>query len=101
MHEFVESRRSDIVALCRTLAVRRLDVFGSAVGDAFDVESSDVDFLVEFETSAQHDRFGAYFALKEGLERIVGRPVDLVTTTSVRNPYVLEHVMRYREALYR
>ena len=39
-------------ALCRELGVRRLDVFGSAVGDAFDVMSSDVDVLVEFEDAS-------------------------------------------------
>jgi len=100
MHEVVESRRSEIEALCRTLGVHRLDVFGSAAGDSFDVESSDVDVLVEFETSPQFDYFGTYFALKEGLEQILGRPVDLVSAPSIRNPYFLEQVMRTRETVY-
>lgn len=100
MHEVVESRRSEIEALCRTLGVHRLDVFGSAAGDSFDVESSDVDVLVEFETSPQFDYFGTYFALKECLEQILGRPVDLVSAPSIRNPYFLEQVMRTRETVY-
>jgi predicted nucleotidyltransferase len=100
MHEFVESRRAEIEALCRKLRVRRLDVFGSAVGESFDDESSDVDVLVEFETSPQFDYFGSYFALKECLESILERPVDVVSVSSIRNPYFREQVMRTRETLY-
>ena len=100
MHQFVESRRPEIEALCRNLGVRRLDVFGSAVGAAFDITSSDVDVLVEFETSPGFDHFGSYFALKEGLEQIFQRPVDVVTITAIRNPYFRAQVMRSRETLY-
>jgi hypothetical protein len=100
MHELVESRRAEIEALCRKLRVRRLDVFGSAVSESFDDESSDVDVLVEFETSPEFDYFGSYFALKEGLEGILERPVDVVNAPSIRNPYFREQVMRTRETVY-
>jgi len=42
---------------------------------------------VEFEDQPGRDRFGSCFALKEGLERIFGRPVDLVVNSTLRNPY--------------
>jgi predicted nucleotidyltransferase len=71
--------------------------FGSAVGESFDPESSDVDFLVEFDIRPGFDYFGTYFGLKEGLERILGRPVDVV---SVRNPYFRDRVMQTREPVY-
>lgn len=45
MHAAIESKRSEIEALCRQLGVRRLDLFGSATGDAFDVNTSDVDVI--------------------------------------------------------
>ena len=38
--------------------------------------------------------------MKEGLERILGRPVDVVSATSIRNPYFRERAMRTRELLY-
>lgn len=99
MHELVEARRPDIGALCRQLGVRRLDLFGSALGATF-TESSNVDVLVEFDPSSRSGRFDTYFALKEGLEQILERPVDVVTITAVRNPYFLDEVMRTRENLY-
>ncbi|MEU3275457.1 nucleotidyltransferase domain-containing protein [Saccharomonospora sp. NPDC006951] len=100
MHELVARKRRDIEELCRALPVRRLDVFGSAVGESFDVETSDVDVLVEFGGGPGFDCFDAYFSLREGLERILGRPVDVVSATSIRNPYFKQRVLDSRELLY-
>jgi predicted nucleotidyltransferase len=100
VHEVVASRLAEIEALCRQLCVRRLDLFGSAAQGGFDVEASDVDVLAEFDDGPGFDYFGTYFTLKEGLERILGRPVDVVSVTSIRNPYFREQVMRTRELLY-
>jgi uncharacterized protein len=100
VHEVVASRLAQIEALCRTVGVRRLDLFGSAAQGAFDVDSSDIDVLAEFTGGPGFDYYGTYFALKEGLEQILGRPVDVVSATSIRNPYFREQVMRTRELLY-
>jgi predicted nucleotidyltransferase len=100
MHPRIAEKRADIEALCRRLGVRRLDLFGSATGESFDAESSDVDFLVEFEVAPGFDYFSAYFSLKENLEVILGRPVDLITRSSIRNPYFLERILHTREPLY-
>lgn len=97
VHEVVESRRQQIQALCRELSVRRLDVFGSAASGVFDVDTSDVDVLVEFEAGPDFDH---YFALKEGLEEIIGRPVDVVTPSGLANPYFRRRVMQTRELIY-
>lgn len=100
MHEVVASKRAEIDALCRAVGVRRLDLFGSAADGRFDEDTSDVDVLVEFDRRPGFDYFGSYFALKDGLERILGRPVDVVSATSIRNPYFRAEVMRTREPLY-
>ncbi|MDQ3404513.1 MAG: nucleotidyltransferase domain-containing protein [Actinomycetota bacterium] len=102
MHELVKAKRHEINELCRTLGVRRLDLFGSAVGDSFgfDIATSDVDVLVEFDHGPDFDYFGTYFALKEGLEKILGRHVDVVSGSSIRNPYFRRRVMETKEMLY-
>ncbi|MGV7967661.1 nucleotidyltransferase family protein [Mycobacterium kansasii] len=97
VHEVVESKRHEIEVLCRELSVRRLDVFGSAVSDSFNVDTSDVDVLAEFEAGPDFDH---YFALKEGLEEIIGRPVDVVTPSGLANPYFKQRVMQTRELIY-
>lgn len=100
MHEMIEQKRVEIEALCRGVGVRRLDLFGSALTDSFNPDASDVDVLAEFNLGPGFDYFGTYFGLKEGLERILGVPVDVVSTTSIRNPYFRDQVMRTRETLY-
>lgn len=42
----------------------------------------------------------AYFGLLAGLERLLGRPVDLVDQAGIRNPYFRDEVERTRELLY-
>ena len=98
MHPSVERVRPQIEALCRRLGVRRLDLFGSATGDEFDESRSDVDVLVDL--SGQDDPFHVYFALKEGLEALLGRPVDVVADEAIENPYVRRRVDEQREPLY-
>jgi uncharacterized protein len=100
VHQIFADRRSEIEELCRALGVRRLDVFGSVLGDDFDTATSDVDVLVEFDHRPGFDYFGTFFALKEGLEHILDRPVDVVSATSIRNPYFRAEVLRTRESLY-
>lgn len=83
--------------MCRDLSVRRRDVFGSAVSGSFDVDASDVDVLVEFDEGPDFD---SYFAPKEGLEEILGRPVDVVTSSAQANPYFRQDVMQTQEVIY-
>ena len=93
------SHREELDELCRRFHVRRLDLFGSAAGDDFDAERSDLDFLVEFEPppGCYAD---AFFGLKESLEQLFGRPVDLVAAASIRNPYFRESVQGSKVPLY-
>lgn len=101
MHAAVESKREFIADLCGRLGVRRMDVFGSAArARDFDAERSDVDLLVEFTPGAQGSSWGPYFELKERLEALLERPVDLVEVGAVRNPYILAAIERDRQPLY-
>ena len=100
MHALIEAKRLEIEKLCRELSVRRLDLFGSGLDNSFDALSSDVDVLVEFDDRPGFDYFETFFGLKEGLERILERPVDVVSVTSIRNPYFKQRVLDTRELLY-
>ncbi|MFT4123823.1 MAG: nucleotidyltransferase domain-containing protein [Microbacteriaceae bacterium] len=71
---------------CERHGVERFRVFGSVLTDRFDPKTSDVDFLVTFQ-SERENLFHDYFDLKFELERIVGRGVDLVVERAVRNPF--------------
>jgi len=100
MIALLESKREQIATLCQRYRVRRLEVFGSASSEHFDPQTSDVDFLVDFHPLAPGERADAYFGLLEGLQALLGRPVDLVMSRAIRNPYFRQSVERGREVLY-
>ncbi len=100
MEPLVAAHRDDIAALCRRFRVRRLELFGSAATDSFDPASSDVDFLVEFTDLQQGEWADAYFGLKEALESLLARPVDLVMPSAVTNPYLRRAIEATRMQLY-
>jgi len=66
--------------IARRFGVKRLALFGSATrGELRD--DSDVDVLVEFDGPATFD---GYFRLKDYLEALLGRTVDLVTERGLK-----------------
>lgn len=91
--------REAIAAACRAHGVQRLRLFGSAASGRFDPSRSDVDVLVEF-AAGTRDPFDAYFGLKEDLERILGREVDLVMANAVQNPHFAASALAEAEELY-
>ena len=82
MHPGIERYREAIGELCRRHGVRRLDLFGWATRpDAFDPARSDVDLLIEVDPAANDLRY--FLDLKEDLELLLERPVDLVERRAV------------------
>lgn len=92
MTNLIDLHREEVAALCRATGAKRLDAFGSAVRDDFDPATSDLDFLVEFDDVPPARYAEAYFSLKEGLEKLFGRPVDLVTDSNLANPYFRDRI---------
>lgn len=98
--ESLQQHMNAITRLCRATGTKRLDIFGSAVRGDFDTDTSDLDFLVEFDELPPTRYAEAYFTLKEGLESLLKRPVDLVTESSLINPYFRERVAAERHSIY-
>jgi hypothetical protein len=96
----VEERTEELAALARRYGVARLELFGSAATGAFDPETSDLDFLVEFQNPGPEGKFDAYFGLLNDLTALFGRPVDLVSTHAITNPYFLKSVNETRLPVY-
>jgi len=100
MIELVKQYRQALDTLCRKYHVSRLEVFGSAVAGDFDEQSSDLDFLVEFLSLETGRAADDYFGLLFDLQGLFGRPVDLVMTSAIKNPYFLQSINQNREVLY-
>lgn len=100
MQPFIKAHRAELAELCRRFHVLRLEVFGSATRLDFDPARSDVDFLVEFEPESPLKAMDQYFGLKEALEALLLREVDLVEASAVKNPYLRAGMDLSRETVY-
>jgi predicted nucleotidyltransferase len=101
MISLVDDRVEEVRQICRRYGVERLDLFGSAAGEGFELGDSDLDFVVSFERRDPPELFDRYFGLKEDLEDLFGRGVDLVMEGAIgRNPYFAESVAETRVSLY-
>ena len=100
MIPLIDQNREKIAELCRYHHVKRLSVFGSAVRDDFDPESSDLDFLVEFEPIPVGGLARTYFSLANALSELFHRKVDLVQPAAIKNPYFMRSVEASQEPLY-
>lgn len=88
----IKRHRVELTAICRRFGVRRLELFGSGASGGLRTESSDLYFLVEFAPPFGRGYSDRYFGLQEALEALLGRPVDLVVASAIRNPYFREAV---------
>jgi predicted nucleotidyltransferase len=103
MNRIVANHQKELAALCERFGVRRLEVFGSAAekaGGRFDPSRSDLDFLVDFAPASPAQMADRYFGLLEELGTLFGRPIDLVMTAAIRNPYFLQGIQPSRTLLY-
>lgn len=87
--QVVLNQLRDRLNIIRSFGVKSLALFGSVARDEAS-ETSDLDFLVEFEGAATFDR---YMDLKFFLEDLFGKPVDLVTKRSLK-PQIAESVLK-------
>lgn len=100
MHPSLHNFREAVAQVCQRHDVHSLEVFGSATGDEFDPSRSDIDLIVKFSHRAGPALFEHYFGLKQQLEAVFNRPVDLVMEGALRNPHFIQAVNRTRESIY-
>ena len=89
----------ELSQICARFGVKRLELFGSAAREEL-TAASDLDFLVEFTEDHSLGMFDRYFGLKEALEELFHRPVDLIEMKAIRNPYFRQAVEKEKELIY-
>lgn len=95
--DIISDHRQEIEALCRTHHVRRLELFGSAATGEWDVDRSDLDFLVKFDDEAI---WATQVDLEVALRALLEREVDLIDDVDFENPYFRQSVEDSRTHLW-
>jgi nucleotidyltransferase len=97
----IELNLQRILELCRKHRVKTLSVFGSILTDRFN-DQSDVDLLVDFEQAdlESFDYVSNYFDLKDSLEQLFNRTVDLIEYGENLNPIFKALVDKKKRIIY-
>ena len=87
-----------MASICRRWKIAELSLFGSVLRDDLG-SASDVDVLVSFASDAEHTLFDMA-ELRDELQSLFGRPVDVVGARALRNPFLRHEIMRARRVVY-
>ena len=100
MNKLVENNIGEIKQLCDKHLVDTLFLFGSANTTYFN-EKSDIDLLISFKTSLLlMDYADNYFDLRDSLNNLLKRRVDLVVEKSLKNPYFKKEIEETKIQIY-
>lgn len=83
---------------CRKWKVKELSLFGSVLREDFGPHS-DIDVLVTFQPDAPWSLWDP-MEMKEELEVLFGRTIDLVEKEALRNPWRRDQILRNHKVLY-
>ena len=97
--KLIKQHINDLKKLCYKHKVEELYVFGSIVTDFFE-DKSDIDFLVKFGEVNLYDYFDNYMDLKESLENLFERNIDLLEMQTIKNPILKRSINRNKTKIY-
>jgi predicted nucleotidyltransferase len=94
----VEVSEDAIASFCDRWKITEFALFGSILRDDFRPDS-DVDVLVSFAPDAKWSLFDIVH-MKEELEILFGREVDLVQKDCLRNPFRRYEILSTKQVIY-
>jgi predicted nucleotidyltransferase len=98
MSTIVASQQERIDVLCRKWKVREMALFGSVLRQNFRPDS-DIDVLVTFDDDAPWSSWDL-LDMREELQDIFGREIDLVEERSLVNPFRKRSILRSKRVIY-
>lgn len=97
--KLIELNLQKIFDLCRRYKVNKLFVFGSILTTRFNNES-DIDMVVNFQDIPLEDYADNYLNFKDALVQLLGREVDLLEETGIRNKVLQANIDRTKQLIY-
>lgn len=100
MNLIIKKHINKIRQVCRKLGIKRMHVFGSAVKGHFN-KDSDIDLLISFDENLTIEEYTTnYFQLQYQLRQLLNREIDIITESSLSNPYLLESINESKQLIY-
>lgn len=90
-----ENKLADIA---QKFQIKELCLFGSVLRDDFN-STSDVDILITFKENVMYSFF-EFYDLKEKLEILFNRKIDLIEKKGLKNPYRRQEILATARRIY-
>tara|TARA_R110000868_G_scaffold83605_8_gene235841 strand:- start:366 stop:668 length:303 start_codon:yes stop_codon:yes gene_type:complete len=94
-----EKNISLIKKLCEKYRVRTFSAFGSVTREDFN-DDSDIDFVVDFDENDPFEYTDLYFQLKENLEKLLKRQIDLIEERGIKNQFFRKELNETKVLIY-
>jgi uncharacterized protein len=88
----------EIPKFCQRWGILELSLFGSILRPDFRPDS-DVDVLITFRTDA-HWSLLEWVQMRDELQKLLGRRVDLVKKQAIRNPFRRKSILNTQRVIY-
>jgi uncharacterized protein len=98
MDDRLKATPAQIADFCQRWKITEFALFGSVLRDDFRPDS-DIDVLVTFNADSGWSLFD-WMDMKEELEVMFGREVDLVSKKYLKNPYRRAEILRTHQVIY-
>ena len=96
----IQSKSGEFISLCQSHDVDKLYAFGSSTTGKFNDATSDIDFLVELNTKDPAERGEKLMDLWDKFESFFQRKVDLLSSKSIRNPFLRKSIDSSKILIY-
>lgn len=100
LKDSIQNNSTEFLSLCESHDVKTLYAFGSSTTEKFDETSSDIDLLVELKTKDPIRRGENLIDLWDKFEKIFQRKVDLLTSSSIKNPILRKSIDSSKILIY-
>ena len=94
----IDISENRLAEFCRKWKVKELSLFGSVLREDFGPDS-DIDVLVTFQPDALWSMWDL-MDMREGLQHLFERTVDLVEKDALRNPFRRHEILQNHKVVY-
>ncbi|MCC9165338.1 nucleotidyltransferase family protein [Pontibacter harenae] len=100
IQEEIKANQKRFLELCRSHWVKYIYAFGSSVTERFNYDTSDIDLLVDIDAPDPVERGEKLMSLWDALEALFQRKVDLLTESSIKNPFLRKSIDETKVLVY-
>lgn len=100
LSEEILKQKEQFGKLCQNHKVRYLYAFGSSITERFDTQKSDIDLIVEVDETDPVKKGDYLLSLWDNFEAFFHRKVDLLTESSIKNPYLRKSIESTKILIY-